>query len=587
MDESNPGRRRARQLLWDQGATATDDEERDMRHVVHSRLRLDQTTPVNPFEETDVLKGLDFSCISYACMKEIVKKICAALVLIYRVEMSFNGIEKFSNGRLGLQGACSHRGKPPPKKNLRAGGRGPSKRCGCKFCFTLFCDGSLEFKTHNGEQVHSPSCQQLTGVQLGDYAALQKMLISPGKVKEITGELGERWKCDGTQKRSQISSDAFVQVQKHLPEGFVPARSFLSWICGEAKSVASDHVSPESEPDELLKFLRSDPERFVVSPLPTSDAAAGDKESNVAISWIDKSILPEPSVMIELLMSDVTFGVTSKKAGGFEKFDMVLGITPDGKAFPLTQSVITNEKSVTFEHNFILLLQWKPSLKTDVFVLLIDGDPAKILAARTIFQNVVIVLCLFHLTLNMHKRGNLFSHAEGMERLYICNCRTCGREVPFDSNFKPEDAVTLKCEVCSRSHEIASMFSMTSRDQEADVSIPATTTVARPHVNSWFSFGDALAAVNSAVSAAASWLPSHQSSSQQTVPDGCAVGISTEMNWKDVWPALRNAATVTECKRLLDAVARQNPKLKGYMEFMWRNIGLWAKCCFVWQLTLG
>ena len=48
-----------------------------------------------------------------------------------------------------------------------------------------------------------------------------------------------------------------------------------------------------------------------------------------------------------------------------------------------------------------LLLYFYPTLKYDTWVLIVDGDPAKFKAARIKFENVRIILRLYHATENV------------------------------------------------------------------------------------------------------------------------------------------------------------------------------------------
>ena len=50
-----------------------------------------------------------------------------------------------------------------------------------------------------------------------------------------------------------------------------------------------------------------------------------------------------------------------------------------------------------------LLLDLYPTLKYDTWVLIVDGDPAKFKAARIKFENVRIILRLYHATENVKK----------------------------------------------------------------------------------------------------------------------------------------------------------------------------------------
>lgn len=49
------------------------------------------------------------------------------------------------------------------------------------------------------------------------------------------------------------------------------------------------------------------------------------------------------------------------------------------------------------------MLDSYPTLKYDTWVLVVDGDPAKFKAARLMFENVRIILCLYHATENVKK----------------------------------------------------------------------------------------------------------------------------------------------------------------------------------------
>jgi hypothetical protein len=65
---------------------------------------------------------------------------------------------------------------------------------------------------------------------------------------------------------------------------------------------------------------------------------------------------------------------------------------------------ITHEDGHTFKHIFDLVLFLFRELEDSIFVLLLDGDRATWQAAKTCFPNCVIILCLYHASVNMKKR---------------------------------------------------------------------------------------------------------------------------------------------------------------------------------------
>ena len=99
-------------------------------------------------------------------------------------------------------------------------------------------------------------------------------------------------------------------------------------------------------------------------------------------------------------MSDVIFGINSPKSG-ISKWSFVKLLTPSHEAFVVVASAITQEDTITFMNEMDVLLNLYPNLKYDSWVLIVDGDPAKVKAARTKFEKVRIILCLYHATENI------------------------------------------------------------------------------------------------------------------------------------------------------------------------------------------
>jgi hypothetical protein len=110
-----------------------------------------------------------------------------------------------------------------------------------------------------------------------------------------------------------------------------------------------------------------------------------------------------------VITSDVTHGLIDPQTG-FDKFDSYCAVTPGRGLFVLVQAIIRNEQARTFASNMELLCERYPHLRYDEFVLVVDCDPAKILAARTVFRNVIIVLCIKHLRDNFNAKRGIRHH---------------------------------------------------------------------------------------------------------------------------------------------------------------------------------
>ena len=113
----------------------------------------------------------------------------------------------------------------------------------------------------------------------------------------------------------------------------------------------------------------------------------------------------------------------------------------------ISYSGIQHEDRVTFEHEFSLLLRVYPEMEERHFVLILDGDQAKWAAARSKFQNVTLILCIYHSRENFKKRfGPL--------------CRIS--KIPPSSNsanFKQVDEKTslwIQCDLCDKWRRVPS-----------------------------------------------------------------------------------------------------------------------------------
>ena len=81
----------------------------------------------------------------------------------------------------------------------------------------------------------------------------------------------------------------------------------------------------------------------------------------------------------------------------------------------MVASVITQEDAATFMNEMDVLLDLYPRLKYDNWVLIVDGDPAKLETARIKFERVRIILCLYHATENIKKHFGRMCLTTGSE----------------------------------------------------------------------------------------------------------------------------------------------------------------------------
>jgi hypothetical protein len=588
-----------------QATTIVLDDERAVRHEIVSRLRLDSSEPLDVVREENrhvLMSGINYSNISEEAMKDNARKVCAALSFHQKRRMSLKGIRTIA-GEREVRIACGNRDSAGNNDALyRTSNKPPSQKCNCTFGAGLTFTGRINIYYHNKQelQIHHPNCPKKEEFEIAGDPLRQRQMMSPGVLDEIVSRVATDKLRDGNlsdrNHRKTIMSMINAAFQ-FLPDMYRASRSLVDQTYRSAKLKASGGVEVEKELDALFKLFETQ-DHFQYSCLKSessggssSSAAPVEGETDVstvpyeydAVSWIDQRLLP-PDGKYAVFTSDVTFNMTDGECG-FNKYDAILAITAIGLVHVVVQSVIRNEKARTFEHNFRMLLRLFPHLAHETFVLVIDGDPAKISAAKKLFINVVIVLCLYHLTENMKARGGMFGKGDGgedeeedgdeaMKKTYVCNCRKCGREMPFDSNFDISSAATIRCSQCN---------SAESSMGGTDIAEPQQVQVNNTVGTNWFQ--RAFATVTSAASSVFSASSESTDNTCAQERAACAQVITSETTWRPCWYALRNAATMTEVKERIDLVVRYNPHLASYMGFMWRNAGMWAKCAFVWRLT--
>jgi hypothetical protein len=121
-----------------------------------------------------------------------------------------------------------------------------------------------------------------------------------------------------------------------------------------------------------------------------------------AISYSDPALAPKNS-RITVMGTDTTHGLTMR-THGFGKWSFCFSYSPTHEIELITATALNHENIVTFTHEFNFLLSLYPYLASSRFVLFLDGDPAKIHVARTLFKNVVLILDEYHSTENVKSK---------------------------------------------------------------------------------------------------------------------------------------------------------------------------------------
>ena len=169
----------------------------------------------------------------------------------------------------------------------------------------------------------------------------------------------------------------------------------------------------------------------------------------------------------------------------------------------------------------------------------------------------------------------------------MCNCSSCGREMPLGNELEPLDAVNAQCEQC-QAHGAEEI------DEEFDDQLCAPSSQSS---RGWLSgmtgaVGSGLGALASLLSSTSSSSSSSSSLSSLAAPIRedemmFARALGSSVAWHEAWNAIRNAPTLADCRRQLTLLVKHNPSFKDYSQYLWRNVGMWAVCCFVWTLTFG
>ena len=567
-------------------ANAADEQE--VKQQVSSVLRLQMDGVADITRNPDILRRIMFSHLSAECMKAILRKLCASLSITQKRPHSFSGM---AEGKFGVmfRGRCSRNGSPGASVasfQVGRGGRSPSLKCKCRFKFSLNRDGTLTIRNHSSTQMHAPACQPETQQQTRGNPYLQTQLMSPSKIASAVAECAELRRNDGNFTNGNIMRKLYTTMQPLLPDGMIVTQWLLKKYAIVAKRAANDNIDPQLELEALLKLFHEDPTNFSVSKLELvgngydseAPAVSQGELTFAAVAWIDRRMLPPGDEAITVIQSDVTFGMTNP-GSGFDKLDVWCSASMSRGLNVLMMVLIRNESARTFQHNVEFLCTEFPHLKTDEFVMVIDGDPAKILAVRSVCAAVIIVLCLKHLRDNfISRRGSHSCYRrdddededvvhEGLADTFVCLCRKCGIEMPLPDANDAASAADARCSACAGS---------SSSSGGSAVALGG----------SWLHMlAGAAGAAGAAAAAAVSALVGRPESLSDT--DVFKRAMESNVMWNTAWSRLRNSSTLPECKTRLDLLKQHYPQIEKYVDFLWRNVGLWAKVAFVWKPTLG
>ena len=410
-------------------------------------------------KENKILLQRDPCVIFHGCdMKEISHKDMTALTHKFLYLCSIQDQRRWSTkssyiakGDRAYRGVCSRTGNQ--QHSLIHHTSRTSPKCNCMASFTIFKNGELIFKNS-----HNELCLPDPDVENDGYVFNSG--ISPTKKSSIIANITDMLSDYGT-----TSAAARKQIENSLIKsgdtGFGTGKPFVfeacifmdDWLFHSLIFWVFDYFLP------LIGQLCAPPASFSKSVILSAKKSSGfivgtnadilndflksldeqnyphkiliDDENDVikAISFHDPKWLPEKSnknqFQFNVGVSDVTFGITTPKCG-ISKWSFMTLLTPGHEAFVIVASAITHEDTETFVNEMDLLLDLYPNLKYDAWVLIVDGDPAKFKAARLKFENVRIILCLYHATENVKKhfgRMCLTTNTE-CEGKNVCACYT-------------------------------------------------------------------------------------------------------------------------------------------------------------------
>ena len=205
-------------------------------------------------------------------------------------------------------------------------------------------------------------------------------------------------------------------------------------------------------------------------------------------------------------------------------------------------------------------------MKERDFLVIVDGDPARMNSIRSHFPKAKIMLCLYHSLENIKAK---FAPAINGQRRNVSSDLTTPSVTEHVLTNATTDNSSVAGESPSRETIIDNPFVL---NNQADVQTNATTD-------------------NSSIAG--------ESPSRETIIDNPFVLNNeadnpirsnksslidlTDMSWQNIWNYIRFAPTKVEALNRLTELGLQFPTLLTYITFLRRVVDTWAVCTFTWN----
>lgn len=305
-----------------------------------------------------------------------------------------------------------------------------SSKCGCTAVFTFNSDtGTLIFKDHQPGQQHHPMCAELSEVEFHKKAHIFRGLQSPTDETSRLEFVKSMFADDHATRNVQVTNLLNGQIRRLamdenngvLPIGtpYAAPKAYTDTLIRAGKAAANGNVTPDNALSALIIFLQKEDMRHRI----LNEIDNNGVEVVSAIVFHDEVLAPKTNNQCTVYTADVTFGITDASCGfakwfflsrllagktHFHTFSIIMivhimhniyniYVLIGGEVQILVAAAITREDSRTFEFIFDFVLLICPQLSTSQFVLLVDGDRATWLAARTKFLKVSIYMKFIYL----------------------------------------------------------------------------------------------------------------------------------------------------------------------------------------------
>jgi hypothetical protein len=218
-----------------------------------------------------------------------------------------------------------------------------------------------------------------------------------------------------------------------------------------------------------------------------------------------------------------------------------------------------------------------------VVVFSVDGDKAKFLAIRTILLKAIIVLCLYHSSINFKaKLGPLIRKGSAVPS-------TSEAESDNESNDVQKYCACQKCKKFRRipvSHEIED-FNSCALEFVCDVLAGVTCEMDEDDSVQAFLNDSDIHKISDTIIEEKSTGRELESLNSDDVNTVYQKALISTMNWWQLWKYIRMAPTLSEVRHRLFRVVEFYPSSESYVNFLWTQVVTWAPCTHAWIFTSG